>query len=70
MKWRHSRKGIIEGEIVREAGDFVHIKLANKVHVGHGDPPTGRGFRDIRACPGTTISVRKALLTEIKGDCR
>ena len=64
MKWEHARKGIVEGEIVKDLGDFVWIKIKNKVRMGHGDI-FRHGFREVYAGKGTTIEVRKSFLTEI-----
>ena len=56
MKWRHSRKGIIEGELVADnpRSEFVRINLTNTVH--------GRGESWY---PGETISVKRSLLHRI-----
>ena len=62
MKWRHARKGLIEGEIIRERGPFVHILVANKVRLGQGPAGWRFGFRGVYAAPGTIIEVRKSLL--------
>jgi len=67
MRWNHSRKGTIEGEIVRDLGEFVDIKLTNKVRVGHGSPMMGTGFRSVHAGPGQVIRVRKSLLQPLEG---
>lgn len=66
MKWKHCRKGIIDGKIIAEHDDFVTIELSNDVSIGHGDPFCGTGFRQIKANPGDHIRVRKEFLTEIK----
>lgn len=65
MKWEHVRKGTIEGEIVTDDGTFVDIEISNKVHIGHGDPGLGQGFRDLYAGPGRIIRVRKSLLRQL-----
>lgn len=53
MRWRHSRKGIIEGEIVSEdsTGKVVCIKLTNHVH----------GLADSWG-PGDILTVKRAFL--------
>ena len=66
MKWRHSRKGIIEGKLISENGDFVDIELANNVRMGQGDPMAGDGFRSVVAETGSCIRVRKSFLEELE----
>lgn len=63
MKWNHARKGRIEGELVRDLGDFVDIELSKQVRLGRPDPMRRLGFRALNAKPGTIIRVRKSLLT-------
>ena len=57
MRWNHSRKGTIEGEIVEEKGDFVDIKLTNKVWMGNW-----LGYSE----PGEVITVRKSFLQPLE----
>lgn len=66
MRWIHSRKGIIEGEIIRDLGEFVDIELTSKARLGHGSPMAGTGFRVVSAGPGQVIRVRKLLLNPMK----
>ena len=66
MRWNHARKGIIEGEIVRDLGEFVDIELMNKVRIGHGSPMMGTGFRSVYAGPGQIIKVRKSFLQPLE----
>lgn len=65
MKWQHARKGIIEGEIVRDLGDFVDIELSVQVRLGFADPMRGEGFRSVHAGPGQIIRVRQSLIEEL-----
>lgn len=65
MKWIHSRKGEIEGKIIREDEDFVDIELANIVRVGSGSPAEPDGFREVYAHPKEILRVKKSLLTEM-----
>lgn len=55
MKWKHSRKGLIEGKIIKDDGEWVDIKLKNYV--------SGINREWYK---GETITVRKAFLTRIK----
>lgn len=48
--WNHTRKGRIEGEVVRDDGEFVDLKLTTNHR--HG-------------ARGETITVRKSFLTEV-----
>lgn len=57
MKWNHSPKGTIEGEIVEDQGTFVKIKLTNKVYMG-----SLHGWRG----PGQIVSVRKSFLQPLE----
>ena len=65
MKWKHARKGIIEGNIISEDDVFMNIELINTVRMGYADPFSGNGFRSVNAINGEIISVRKSLLQEI-----
>ena len=56
MKWSHSRKGEIEGEIIHKDGDWVTIQLTEKSE----EDMLLAGFSVIKG----KISVRKSLLTE------
>jgi hypothetical protein len=58
MKWIHARKGIVEGEIVREEGEWVDIKLT-----GDQTLRTARGWDDCH--DGDVVTVRKSFLREV-----
>lgn len=64
MKWNHARKGLIEGEIIADDGEFVDIRLAAMVRMGFGDP-FHSGFRSVNAGQGDTIRVRKSFLSPV-----
>jgi hypothetical protein len=61
--WRHSRKGLITGEVVTELGDFVDIRITNEVNMS----PLSREDDDW-AQPGDIIRVRRLLITELADD--
>ena len=69
MKWNHARKGIIEGEIIRDLGEWVDIQIMNKVRMGFGDPFSS-GFRGVYAGPDSVIRVRKSLLQPLQQNRR
>lgn len=58
--WRHSRKGLITGRIIRESGEWVDIELfgTHELTMLSGD-----GYRE----HGEVIQVRKDFLTEVEG---
>ena len=57
MKWRHACKGIIEGEVVRDDGIWVDIRLSNTVNLLTSRCPVARA--------GEIIGIRKSFLTVI-----
>lgn len=62
MKWRHSRKGIIEGDIVGDDGTFVRIRLKGDHEMTYiSASNAGRVDED-----GEVITVRKSFLMEVK----
>lgn len=63
--WNHSRKGRITGEIIRDDGEWVDIRLTGD-HELRYKSEANRGRVDEA---GEVLTVRKSLLTEI-GDPR
>lgn len=62
--FRHSRKGLLTGVVLRDDGEWVHLRL-----VGDHDPNRMYHSEAYRAgAPsehGETLTVRKSLLTEV-----
>lgn len=59
--WRHSRKGLITGRVVREDDTWMHIELAGDHRLRWlSEANRGRANGD-----GTFLTARKSLLTEI-----
>jgi hypothetical protein len=58
--WRHSRKGLITGTIIKDSGDFVSIELAGEQTLRLLSRGSSPYFED-----GEVISVRKEFLTEV-----
>ena len=63
MKWVHSRKGPIDGEVVHttDDGEWVDIRLAADHHLKY-IAPSSRGRTDHE---GEIIRVRKSMLREV-----
>lgn len=61
MRWRHSRKGIIEGELVRETEEWVLIRATKWQALRSAKPGAVIPVEDQEV-----ITVRKEFLTEIK----
>lgn len=57
MKWFHTRKGKIEGEIVEDDGTWVKIKLTKEIHLGARHGYCG---------PGEVATVRKSFLQPLE----
>jgi hypothetical protein len=58
--WRHTRKGIIRGRIVKEYDEWAEIELSGFHELTLANPNTDP-FRET----GEVITVRKSFLTEI-----
>ena len=59
--WRHSRKGLITGEIIGAAATWTHIRLHGDHRLAYGSEANrGRIDED-----GDTITVRSEYLTEV-----
>lgn len=59
--WRHSRKGLITGIVIKDDGEFVDIELTED----HKLRLASR-FSDPNYERGEVISVRKSFLTEVQ----
>ncbi|QKY80055.1 hypothetical protein SEA_DOGGS_55 [Gordonia phage Doggs] len=59
--WNHRRKGRIEGEIIWERDDWVHIRLTGDHRLSYGSE-SNRGRIDV---DGECITVRRSLLEEV-----
>ncbi|WP_217997707.1 hypothetical protein, partial [Gordonia soli] len=57
--WQHSRKGRIEGEIVWQKGEWIHIRLTGDHHLRFASE-ANRGRVEL---DGSHITVRRSLLT-------
>jgi hypothetical protein len=60
-RWRHARKGVIEGRIIAEAGEWVDIQLGKDHELNYGSVSL-RGIVDLE---GEILTVRKSFLTEL-----
>ncbi|AON97354.1 hypothetical protein BIZ71_gp61 [Gordonia phage Hedwig] len=59
--WNHRRRGRIEGEIIWERDDWVHIRLVGDHRLSYGSE-SNRGRID---ADGERITVRRSLLEEV-----
>lgn len=60
--WQHSRKGRIEGVVVREDDTWVDVRLTGDHELNYYSQ-CYRGCLDV---DGSVITLRKSLMTEVK----
>jgi hypothetical protein len=59
--WVHSRKGRIEGELVRQSGEWMHVRLT-----GHQQPHYySEANRHLVHLDGEIITLRASFMTEL-----
>lgn len=63
MKWRHSRKGIIEGDLVKETEEWVLIRATTWQALRSAKPGAVIPVEDQEI-----ITVRKEFLTEMRDE--
>lgn len=60
-RWIHSRKGEIEGEVVKDEGDFVSIQLTAEATLKWRSEDRRGSINEV----GEILTVRKSFLKEV-----
>ena len=63
MIWIHQRKGIIEGKIIRDDGEWVDIRVTKDINIF----TLGKIHKSFYK-KGEVITVRKSFLKEVNDD--